>query len=341
MKKYLIILIAISKCISLVGQSNNDQLPKWVTATWAKLAEGTGIWIADNPYFGENIPYDSYGMKWTYGPGKTALKGRLYGIRNGKDVFTLWEFLEYWHPGEQKLLTVQYGKNDNLGNLALGESIDTGLPNHYQALSLVYGPGGKIYHVGHKSEFLGDENRSQSFDIVNGQWQERGSFTWKRQHYYDRETGLKDYQFILGGWRATHKTLKKRLQGDDEWLTYEAVCKAKSLMNGNMIVDDMIAVIDGKEHTGTTVRIFNSINKEWTIYWASDNYPDLGLSLQVKGKFENGKGTFYGQENHNGEMVKLRWQWSISENGFPHWEQAYFDNKNDNWETNWVIELER
>jgi hypothetical protein len=67
-----------------------------------------GTWVTDNtPHRSPDEPFDAYGMEWTLGIGGKTLVGRLYGMRDKKDVHTSWEFREFWHPGDGELVASQ------------------------------------------------------------------------------------------------------------------------------------------------------------------------------------------------------------------------------------------
>jgi hypothetical protein len=63
------------------------------------------------------------------------------------------------------------------------------------------------------------------------------------------------------------------------------------------------------------------------------------LTEQVVGGFKSGVGEFFGGESFQGKDVKLRFRWTdVGEHG-ARWEQAYFDEARDAWETNWIMEF--
>ncbi|HFA49752.1 MAG TPA: hypothetical protein ENJ95_12150 [Bacteroidetes bacterium] len=148
-----------------------------------------------------------------------------------------------------------------------------------------------------------------------------------------------DFDFLLGEWDVISKRRKKWLVNNDEWIPAEATCKVWKQLGGMLVMDEFHNTRNGKEQVSSTLRIYNPNKKEWTLYWLSTAFPNLGLMPQVKGSFKNGTGRFFGEEDFNGKKVKLRFLWKISENGTPHWEQAYFDKKNNEWETNWIMDF--
>ena len=59
----------------------------------------------------------------------------------------------------------------------------------------------------------------------------------------------------------------------------------------------------------------------------------------MKGRFENGVGTFYSDSTLDGKPIKVRFIWSGTTNGKPHWEQAYSEDDGKTWAVNWVMDF--
>ncbi len=151
-----------------------------------------------------------------------------------------------------------------------------------------------------------------------------------------------DFDFLLGKWSVRNSVLKERLKDSDDWVEYTAQADVWKIMDGMVIIDEFRTIRGGREETSGSYRIYNENTKEWTIYWSSTAYPDLGLLPQVKGKFgADGKAEFYGEESYKGGTVKIKWAWNDMNTDSPRWEQAYFDEKNNRWEVNWTMVFER
>ena len=150
---------------------------------------------------------------------------------------------------------------------------------------------------------------------------------------------MHDFDFLLGkDWRVTNRALKERFTGCNEWVEFEArLHNAHKILGGHGIIDDFDATRDGKPFHASSIRIFNPATKQWAIYWADS----LGFEVlpQVVGSFENGVGTFIGSEVYNGKSVQLRFRWTDISEDSARWEQAYFDERSGDWETNWIMEF--
>ena len=150
-----------------------------------------------------------------------------------------------------------------------------------------------------------------------------------------------DFDFIVGEWDVKNSVLRERLVGGDDWMEYSSKCRIWKHMDGMVILDECRAVRNGVPYVGSSYRIYNRNTGEWSIYWASTAYPDLGLVPQVKGRFQDGVGTFYGEEAFGEGIVKLRYLWTRLSPDALRWEQAYFDDRRGDWETNWRMEFTR
>jgi hypothetical protein len=65
------------------------------------------------------------------------------------------------------------------------------------------------------------------------------------------------------------------------------------------------------------------------------------LTFQVEGRFVDGVGLFAGEEEAGGRMRKLRFQWRQTGAQTARWEQAYYLEETQGWETNGIMEFTR
>ncbi|MEK8105825.1 hypothetical protein NKG94_13030 [Micromonospora sp. M12] len=91
-----------------------------------------------------------------------------------------------------------------------------------------------------------------------------------------------------------------------------------------------------KGSAGATVRIFNPARQEWSIYWMSSDSGELGLPPMV-GRFVDGVGHFYADDQHEGRPVRCRFIWSDISATTARWEQAFSVDGEQTWETNWIM----
>ena len=149
-----------------------------------------------------------------------------------------------------------------------------------------------------------------------------------------------DFDFLLGKWQVRNKRLRARLAGSNEWVEFPArLEEGRKVLDGLALMDQFKAEFDGEYFEGVSLRVFNPATERWTIYWMDTSHPEI--TEQVVGAFRDGVGDFYGEELFEGKPVKLRFIWSEITASSARWEQAYFDQAREVWETNWIMEFTR
>jgi hypothetical protein len=61
----------------------------------------------------------------------------------------------------------------------------------------------------------------------------------------------------------------------------------------------------------------------------------------VRGRFEAGRGDFYGDDEHDGSPIRAHFIWSQITPESARWEQEFSNDGGHTWETNWIMELTR
>lgn len=148
---------------------------------------------------------------------------------------------------------------------------------------------------------------------------------------------IHNFDFLIGSWNVTNRRLKERLSNCTEWEEFQAQMETKPILNGLGLMDEMKSDHFGDMFIGLSIRMYNPKNNTWKIYWADTANPELLLKEQVVGSFSNGIGTFFGEEYFEGKKYKLRFLWKKETQDTAQWEQAYFDENNQEWETNWTM----
>jgi hypothetical protein len=103
-------------------------------------------------------------------------------------------------------------------------------------------------------------------------------------------------------------------------------------MGGLSNFDRMFGPDHGKYFEGVSVRTFDPVKKEWTIYWMEIDDPHL--KAQVTGHFEGDVGTFYTAN----KMVRFIWQRQAADKA--RWELDRLQS-NGQWEIDWTMEFRR
>jgi hypothetical protein len=146
-----------------------------------------------------------------------------------------------------------------------------------------------------------------------------------------------DFDFLVGHWHVDNRRLVKRLQGSDEWESFEATLRGAPLLDGAGNTDELIAA-DGTM-IGMAVRFFNPETQQWSDYWV--NKRDGILQPPVFGAFVDGVGTFEGRDVFAGTPIRVRYIWSEITPTSVRWEQAFSADDGKTWETNWVMNMTR
>jgi hypothetical protein len=153
--------------------------------------------------------------------------------------------------------------------------------------------------------------------------------------------GVHDFDFLVGQWRAHHRTLKERLANSHEWIEFEGTLVNQPLMGGYSNVDDTVFEKPGAPFRGVALRSFDSKTQQWSIWWLDSRTPLGPVDPPMRGGFRDGVGTFYADETFNGKPVRTRFLWTKITPTSCHWEQAYSPDGGKTWETNWVQDLVR
>jgi hypothetical protein len=152
------------------------------------------------------------------------------------------------------------------------------------------------------------------------------------------DDGRHDFDFYHGHWHVRNERLRQRLAGSDDWETFEATQRCQPLLDGIGNLDDFVTQWSGG-FRGMTLRLFDLQSRQWRIYWASSR--SGVLEPPVMGRFENGVGTFLGNDTHEGRPVLVRFIWSDITADTAHWQQAFSTDEGVGWETNWHMWMTR
>jgi hypothetical protein len=148
---------------------------------------------------------------------------------------------------------------------------------------------------------------------------------------------MHDFDFLVGSWNVANRCLVKRLSGSQEWEEFPATAVVRSFFGGAGSFDEI--TFPTKGHSGMTVRLYDPVRREWSLYWA--NSKDGLLQPQVTGRFEGGRGEFYGDDTWEGKPIRVRYIWSEVTPTSARWEQAFSTDGERTWETNWTMRFSR
>jgi hypothetical protein len=158
-----------------------ESMPKWLQDHFKYLTFGSGRWIADNAKFkSENEPFDEYGTEWTWGVGKKSIRGRLFALKEGKEVAEFWEYRVFWHPAEMRAVFEQFGAGGvfGTGEMRVVQTAECKSENNVELT--FYGPDGASWKDLHKLWESPSEHTTISFDLKEGSWQAKRRYVWKK-----------------------------------------------------------------------------------------------------------------------------------------------------------------
>ena len=149
-----------------------------------------------------------------------------------------------------------------------------------------------------------------------------------------------DFDFQQGSWRVKHRRLKARLAGCTEWEEFEGTSTQRPILGGNGNIEDNLLHLPAGAYRAAALRAWDPASASWSIWWLDDRNPHT-LDTPVIGRFENGVGTFYADEVHEGRPVRMRFLWLRTDTDTPRWEQALSADGGETWETNWTMDFAR
>ena len=149
-----------------------------------------------------------------------------------------------------------------------------------------------------------------------------------------------DFDFQQGRWRVKHRRLKARLAGCTEWEEFDGTSEQRPLLGGNGNVEDNLLHLPGGDYRAVALRSFDPASGTWAIWWLDARQPHQ-LDVPVIGRFEDGVGSFFAEDMHEGRPVRLRFQWHTANPQAPRWEQALSADGGETWETNWIMDFTR
>lgn len=150
---------------------------------------------------------------------------------------------------------------------------------------------------------------------------------------------MENFNLLAGQWNVESHSLKQRMATEQVWLENHMETEYRILLGGLVAVNDTYGKFNGRDMHGIMIRTYEPELDEWLIQWMSRDYPHL--TEQVRGRFENGVGVFYGSEVNAQRVFKMRFRWKMITPDHAHWDQSYQDPETLEWEINWTLDLHR
>jgi hypothetical protein len=146
--------------------------------------------------------------------------------------------------------------------------------------------------------------------------------------------GQHDFDFEIGTWKTHLKRLLHPLSGSTTWVEYEGTSVVRKVWDGRANLLELVADGPAGHFEGLSLRLYNPQSRQWSLNFS--NSKGGTLSPPVFGKFENGRGEFYGQEELDGRVILVRFVISEITSSSCRFEQAFSDDGGKSWEVNWI-----
>ena len=153
-------------------------------------------------------------------------------------------------------------------------------------------------------------------------------------------TGEHDFDFLFGQWAVQHRRLIGRLTDSAVWEDFSGSCDCRSILGGRGNIDDNLLQLPAGAYRAATTRVFDIDTGTWSIWWLDLRRP-AQWDPPVVGRFQNGVGSFYADDQWEGRPIRVRFIWAAITRASAQWEQAFSADAGRTWETNWVMKFHR
>ncbi|MGA8865539.1 MAG: hypothetical protein WB510_01145 [Candidatus Sulfotelmatobacter sp.] len=151
--------------------------------------------------------------------------------------------------------------------------------------------------------------------------------------------GQHDFDFELGSWKIHLKRRLHPLTGSNTWVEFDDTSVTRKLWDGRAQIEEFETDGAAGHVEGLTLRTYNRQTHDWRLYWS--NSTDGVVVVPQIGKFKDGIGEFYAQDTLDGKTILVRFIWSKTDSGVPHFEQSFSEDWGKTWEVNWITDQTR
>lgn len=149
--------------------------------------------------------------------------------------------------------------------------------------------------------------------------------------------GRRDFDFLVGRWRVSHRRLRTRLKGDTQWDEFGGTAQLWPILGGLGNIDDNVIDAPSGSYRAATLRTYDPVEGIWSIWWFDGRWPQ-NADVPMRGRFDDGVGLFFCDDMLEGRPIKIRFVWTTGQPN-PRWEQAFSQDGGATWETNWVMDF--
>ena len=147
--------------------------------------------------------------------------------------------------------------------------------------------------------------------------------------------GQHDFDFEIGKWKTHLKRLVNPLSGSaGKWVEYDGITVVRNVWDGKANLVELTADGPAGHFEGLNLRLYNPQSHQWSLNFAS--VKGGTLSQPTVGRFVNGTGEFYDQEDLDGRMIFVKFIIIKLSNDSIRFEQSFSDDGGKTWELNWI-----
>jgi hypothetical protein len=146
--------------------------------------------------------------------------------------------------------------------------------------------------------------------------------------------GQHGFDFEFGLWNSHIKRLKRPLSGSQEWVEYRGTTLVNRIHEGRANTAELAVAGPAGRIDGVALRLYDPQSDRWSIHYA--NLRDGALTAPVIGRFQRGRGEFYGDEVLDGRPIRVRFVIHCPSRDRCLFEQAYSADAGKTWEMNWI-----
>jgi len=151
--------------------------------------------------------------------------------------------------------------------------------------------------------------------------------------------GQHDFDFIFGRWKIHLQRRVHSSTGADTVTEFDGYGLYRKIWDGRANLNEFEADSPTGHVEGLTLRTYNPLTHQWSLYWASSR--DGILDTPQIGQFHDGRGEFYAQDTVDGKPVFIRYVWSNITATSAHFEQAFSGDGGKSWDVNWISDMVR
>src|SRR5580698_5105510 len=133
--------------------------------------------------------------------------------------------------------------------------------------------------------------------------------------------GQHDFDFELGSWQIHLKKLVHPFSGSSEWVRFDGTSVTRPVWGGKAQLEEFETDGAAGKVEGLTLRTYDPTTRQWNLFWV--NSKNGAMFPPQIGAFRNGVGEFYAMDTQDGKSVLVRFLWTNTTTGQPHFEQAF------------------